>query len=122
MAVNESSTVHMSGFNGTLLMTINGGSVDLQLSELEGESVIVAHNPTDFEIKLSGAVACSTYVHASVKPGKLKLDDELEPARGFKENGATTINLSILPTKLFLQTEGAVRIKQLDWAQRVFDI
>lgn len=115
----KSSNVLMTGFNGTLLMTLGKGSADIQFSELQGESVIVAHHPVDFHLKLSESVARSTYVHASVKPENLQLDSVLEPGKGNKENGASTLNTSECPNKLFVQTQGLVRITQLSWAETV---
>lgn len=118
--VAEEANLTMTGFNGNLLVTMNKGYVDLQIAELHGESVVLANNATDMDIKLSEEVTTSTYVHAQVDPEKLYLDDNLEPVRGTKENGASTLNLSGCPNKLFLQTDGTVRIKQQSWTETIF--
>lgn len=118
--VEERSNLTMSGFNGNLLVTLNSGSIDLQLAELHGESVILANNSADIDLKLGEEVTSNTYVHIAVHPDKLHLDEVLEPILGTKENGASTLNLSGLPNKLFVQTDGKVRIKQLSWAEFMF--
>lgn len=120
VSVEEAASLTMTGFNGTLLVTMNGGHIDLQIAELHGESVILANNATDMNLKLGEEVTSSTYVHADVAAEKLHLDDHLEPVRGEKENGASTLNANGLPNKLFLQTEGTVRIKQQSWADSLF--
>lgn len=118
--VEGESNLTMSGFNGNLLLTMNKGYVDLQISELTGESVIMANNATDMDLKLDEEVTMNTYVHAAVHPEKLHLDDNLEPVRGTKENGASTLNLIGMPNKLFIQTEGTVRMKQQSWTDSMF--
>lgn len=118
--VEESSDLTMSGFQGNLLITMNKGSMDLQIAELEGESVILADKSTDIDLKLGEDAVNSTYVHVAVPAENLHLAEELEPARGTKENGASTLNLISLPSKLFIQTDGKVRIKQLSWAESFF--
>lgn len=120
VSVEEEANLTMSGFNGNLLVTINKGYVDLQIAELHGESVILANNATDMDLKLGEEVCTNTYVHAAVDPEKLHLDDHLDPVRGEKENGASTLNLSGCPNKLFIQTNGTVRIKQQSWAESLF--
>lgn len=118
--VEQESNLTMTGFNGNLLITMDSGYIDLQIAELHGESVIVANNSADMDIKLSEEVATSTYVHAAVKPKNLHLDDNLEPVRGSKESGASTLNMGGLPNQLFIQTDGVVRIKQQSWADSMF--
>ena len=118
--VEEHSNVVMSGFNGNLLVTMNSGSVDLQIAELHGESVILANHAADIELKLGEEVTNSTYVHLAVPTDNLHVDEALEPARGTKENGAATLNLISCPNKLFVQTDGQVRVRQLSWAESFF--
>lgn len=120
VSVAGEANLTMTGFNGNLLVTMNKGYIDVQVSELIGESVILANNSTDIDLKLDEQVTSTTYVHAAVHPDKLYLDDNLDPVRGTKENGASTLNLSGMPNKLFIQTDGTVRIKQQSWTESLF--
>lgn len=110
----------MTGFNGNLLITMDGGTIDLQISELHGESVILANNDTNVSLKLAEDVANSTYVHVSVPQEKFHLDMNLEAGRGEKENGSPTLNTLSCPNKLFVQTDGSVTVKQSSWAESYF--
>lgn len=120
ISITDEANLEMTGFNGNLVLTMNAGTANLQISELHGESVIVANNATDISLNLADGVVQSTYVHASVPAENVLLSPELEQLRGVKENGATTIQeKDAMANKLFVQTPGKLDIRKMSWMDSI---
>lgn len=115
--VHKNSELHVlnggdldvTGFNGTLMATTNGGNLNFQFSEVHGESCIEANSPNQFNVNLSEFVEQN--VCLKINASQITVDTTLQHLEKSKKGDGDhgeTILLDDNRDKLIIRTNGKI--------------
>lgn len=112
--------VNMTGFYGTLQARLNGGKLNFQLSELNGDSFIYATNAESFVANISEMVEQQTCL--SITADNITLDSSLNEfnAQRSNDNGLHTLKSGDpdkTPHRLSIQTNSKLQLGKLSWME-----
>lgn len=112
----------VSGFHGTLQAKTNGGRLRFQLTEVYGDSCIVAMNkPEELVLNMSEFVLENTELEMVAE--QVLLDESVEYLRdGVLENGIFRLehpNLECSEDKLSVSCDGMIRLGKMSWADTI---
>lgn len=99
-------------------MRSNGGNINLQLSEISGENIIIADKVPHATVNISDTIEEKSYIEITAT--EITLDDPLSHlSDGLTEEGEI-FRMSTKPenhNKLMICTKGKVKLGKLSWAE-----
>lgn len=112
--------VNMTGFHGNLRAIVNGGKLNLQLTEVHGDSFIRASNPTAFNINISEFVEQHTCL--SITAANITLNPNIndQNVRRSNTDGLDTLesgSSDITSDRLSIQTNSNLQLGKLSWME-----
>ncbi|XP_058448490.1 uncharacterized protein LOC131428515 [Malaya genurostris] len=106
----------MTGFYGTLEATVSSQEVDLQLSEIVGQSHVIAKSARELTLSVSDTVCDSSEIVVNCK--QLAIDSNFHANQNSKLNKPGTICFGDVTTENKLQIEAGeyVKLRKMSWA------
>ncbi|XP_055320037.1 uncharacterized protein LOC129577288 [Sitodiplosis mosellana] len=114
----DGGDLDVTGFHGILNATTNGGTLNLQLTEIYGESSIEAQSPTVFNVNISEFVEQHTCLN--VNATQIDIDTTLTQfEKCQKDDGSgdelQTGNRDTNDDQLIIRTNGHLKLSKLSW-------
>lgn len=122
LIILDGGEVNVTGFHGHLQARTNGGNLNLQLTEITGDSFIEAQNPNTFVVNISELVEQHTCL--SISATGITLEPNLQEfiVQRNNGNGPDTLesgNRDIMPDHLSIQTNGKLNLGKLSWMEAI---
>lgn len=114
----DGGDLDVTGFHGILNATTNGGTLNFQLTEIYGDSLIEAQSPTKFNVNISEFVEEHTCLTVNAK--QIDIDSTLKHfEKCQKDDGSgdelKTGNRDLNDDQLIIQTNGLLKLGKLSW-------